>query len=304
LNDLPEDERERDAIIERQQMRERAESIVRDQKRVRLTGREPWLKLGPDGRLFVRIVLYLAGAVFLGFCTFRGLIGGSTTSWNQRLTVIVDTPAGEVRGSSVVEITDTETMGALVPPEARGVSSEVRGEAVALEVLPGRWLFALLSGGDSSKGAADQLAYYAFRLGESREPGVDSYRAFLHDLRAQPRDTPAPIPPEAYPLLVTFDDITRPDTVREVDPSNLAATFGEGVTLRGMTLEVTADRVTKGQVAAALPWLCDRVIDHKRLSGKTGAIFDNEISNRLGLGNFSVGVAISTAPCRAVTPAQ
>jgi hypothetical protein len=155
----------------------------------------------------------------------------------------------------------------------------------------------LLSGDDDGKGNAGQLVYHAFRLGEGRELGTRSYRSNMHDLRAQPRDTPAPIPPEAYPLLVTFDDITKPETVREVDPSNLAATFGEGVSLRGMTLEVTEDKVTEGQVAAALPWLCDRAIDHKRLSGKTGAIFDNEISNRLGLGNFSVGVAIGTGPC-------
>ena len=103
MNDLPEDERER------------AESIVRDQKRFRLTGRELWLtQLSPDGRLLVRIALYCAIIVLLGFCTFRGLIGGSTTSWNQRLTVIVDTPAGVVRGSSVVKISNTETMGPLV----------------------------------------------------------------------------------------------------------------------------------------------------------------------------------------------
>ena len=244
MNDLPEDERER------------AESIVRDQKRFRLTGRELWLtQLSPDGRLLVRIALYCAIIVLLGFCTFRGLIGGSTTNWNQRLTVIVDTPAGEVRGSSVVKISNTETMGPLVLMEARGVRSKTRGEAVALEVLPGRWLFALLSGGDSSKGDAGQLAYYTFRLGEGREIGTRSYRSNMHDLRAQPRDTPAPIPPEAYPLLVTFDDITKPETVREVDPSNLAATFGEGVSLRGMTLEVTREGVTEGKLEGLLGWL-------------------------------------------------
>jgi hypothetical protein len=244
LNDLPEDEHER------------AESTMRDQQRYRLTGRELWLtQLSPDGRLLVRIALYCAIIVLLGFCTFRGLIGGSTTSWNQRLTVIVDTPAGEVRGSSVVKISNTETMGPLVLMEARGVRSKTRGEAVALEVLPGRWLFALLSGDDDGKGNAGQLVYHAFRLGEGREIGTRSYRSNMHDLRAQPRDTPAPIPPEAYPLLVTFDDITKPETVREVDPSNLAATFGEGVRLRGMTLEVTADKVTKDRLEKLLEWL-------------------------------------------------
>lgn len=277
MNDLPEDERER------------AESIVRDQKRFRLTGRELWLtQLSPDGRLLVRIALYCAIIVLLGFCTFRGLIGGSTTNWNQRLTVIVDTPAGEVRGSSVVKISNTETMGPLVLMEARGVSSKTRGEAVALEVLPGRWLFALLSGDDDGKGNAGQLVYHAFRLGEGRELGTRSYRSNMHDLRAQPRDTPAPIPPEAYPLLVTFDDITKPETVREVDPSNLAATFGEGVRLRGMTLEVTADRVSKGAVEGILPWICRYRAMHQRLNGESGIIFmsDRSLANQLYASDF------------------
>lgn len=198
-------------------------------------------------------ILVLLGV--LGFVAFRVLIGGSTVSWNQRLTIIVDTPAGEVRGASVVEITNTETLGPLVLPEARGVSSEARGEAVAVEILPGRWLFALLSGDADGKGSAGQLVYHAFRLGETREPGTKSYRSNMRDLRAQSLDTPAPIPPEAYPLLVTFDDLAQPQTVREVDPTNLAATFGPAVALRGMTLEITNDNITEGRLRSILDWL-------------------------------------------------
>ena len=173
MNDLPEDEHER------------AESTMRDQQRYRLTGRELWLtQLSPDGRLLVRIALYCAIIVLLGFCSVRVLFGGSTTSWNQRLTVIVDTPAGEVRGSSVVKISNTETMGPRVLMEARGVRSKTRGEAVALEVLPGRWLFALLSGDDDGKGNAGQLVYHAVRHGETHNPSDRNYEADMRDLRA------------------------------------------------------------------------------------------------------------------------
>lgn len=119
---------------------------------------------------------------------------------------------------------------------------ETRGEAVAVEVLPGRWMFALLSGGANYKGDAGQLVYSAFRLGMDRAAGEQSYEANMADLRAQPLDTPVPLPPEAYPMLVTFDDITKPETVREVDPADMAATFGAGVTLHGMTLEIRRRR--------------------------------------------------------------
>jgi hypothetical protein len=126
---------------------------------------------------------------------------------------------------------------------------------VAVEVLPGRWLFALLSGGERYKGDAGQLVYSVFRLGETRKLGTKSYRTNMRDLRAQPLDTPAPIPPEAYPLLVTFDDLTQPQTVREVDQTDLAATLGPGVALRGMTLEITNDDITEGRLRNTLDWL-------------------------------------------------
>lgn len=53
----------------------------------------------------------LAVIAVLGFIAFRVLIGGSTVSWNQRLTVIVDTPTGQARGTSLVNISKPETMG-------------------------------------------------------------------------------------------------------------------------------------------------------------------------------------------------
>lgn len=201
------------------------------------------------------LLLTLCLIGLIGFIGYLTLIGGQTVSWRQRLTVIVDTPNGEVRGASVTEITNTETMGALLPMESRGVHSVVRGEAVAVEVLPGRWLFALLSGDDDALGQADQLIYTTFRLGANLNVSVRTYEALMADLRSKPLDTPAPVPAESYPLLVTFDDIAKPETVREVDPADMAATFGPGVTLKGVTLEVTDEEVTGSDLRKLLGWL-------------------------------------------------
>jgi hypothetical protein len=236
-----------------------------------------------------RAIVVLGIIGLIGFVGYGALIGGQTVSWHQRLTVIVDTPNGEVRGASVTEVTNTETMGALLPMESRGVHSFVRGEAVAVEVLPGRWLFALLSGDDDALGQADQLIYTTFRLGENLNVSDRTYEALIADLRSNPLNTPAPVPAESYPLLVTFDDITKPETVREVNPANLAAVFGPGVRLVGVTLEITDAEVTERRMELALTWLCDHVINYRRLSGKTGAIFDNALSNNLGPGNFLIG---------------
>ena len=103
-------------------------------------------------KALIRVAVVIAALGLIGFGAVRLLFGGSSVSWHQRLTVIVDNPNGEVRGASVIEITKTETMGPLVPMEARGVRGDVRGEAVAVEVLPGLWLFALLSGDEDAKG--------------------------------------------------------------------------------------------------------------------------------------------------------
>ena len=71
-------------------------------------------------------------------------------TWNQRLTLVIETPQGEVRGA-VVQRIDWEGTGAIGKALFDGVdpsSARVRvtGEALAVEVVPGRWLFALLKG--------------------------------------------------------------------------------------------------------------------------------------------------------------
>lgn len=190
-----------------------------------------------------------AVAVFL-FLTFQALFGSRTISWNQRLTLVVETPQGEVRGSAVTRVTKTETSGSLVLPEARGVRSYVTGEAVVVEVAPGRYLFALLSGSEDWERDAASGVYSAYQLSEVGSHGVAMAR-----IRTQPYDIPVPLPPEAWPMLVTFDDITKPETVREVDPANLAAVFGEGVGLKAVTLEITEETVTVGRVEGVLGWL-------------------------------------------------
>lgn len=178
------------------------------------------------------------------------------TTWNQRLTLVIETPQGEVRGSAVTRVTKTEMRGSLVLPEARGVVSEITGEAVVVEVAPGKFLFALLSGSGKEMRDATHWVRPAYYLGAA--VGLDSrpsYGAAMMKLQSQPYDTPVPLPPEGWPMLVTFDDITKPETVRRVNPEDLAAVFGEGVRLKAVTLEITAEAVTEGRVEGVLGWL-------------------------------------------------
>jgi hypothetical protein len=194
----------------------------------------------------MRRLFLILSLLFLTAC-------GRDESWRQKLTLVVETPAGLVTGSAVTEITKKDDRYWWAPPEARGVHSYVRGEAVAVEVLPGRWLFALLDGRQDGKGDAGHLVYPAFALDQAREAsGRRSYEAAMRKLRDQPLDTPVEIPPSDYPMLVTFEDIADPSSVRRVDPADLSASFGPGVRLKAVTLEITAAEVTEGRLEGVL----------------------------------------------------
>jgi hypothetical protein len=197
----------------------------------------------------MRAVLFVVAFVSVVYLVFWMLFGSGTESWNQRLTLVIETPEGEVRGLSVTEVIKTESSGSLVLPEARGVRSKVTGEAVVVEIAPGRFLFALLSGSNEEKRDATHWVYPAYQLSDA-----GSYGGAMMKLQSQPHDTPVPLPPEGWPMLVTFDDITKPETVRRVDPEDLAAVFGEGVRLKAVTLEITDEAVTEGRVEGVLGW--------------------------------------------------
>jgi hypothetical protein len=89
---------------------------------------------------------------------------------------------------------------------------------------------------------------------------------------------------------VTFADVADPTTVARVDPDDLAASFGPGVTLRGMTLEITDDPVTKGVVEGVLGWL--EAVWPSQLDGQRYETVEakNRFANSLSTGNFSTEV--------------
>jgi hypothetical protein len=206
-----------------------------------------------------------------------------TYSWRQKLTITVDTPAGEVWGSSVSAVSWRKQW---VRWDGMGWTWDLTGEAVVVEVTPGRYLFALLKGA----GTTEYMGSVAAASIAEREGRVLDQALFseVQGRRNRARGV-IKVPEYQYPMLVTFDDITKPETVREVDPEDLAAVFGEGVRLKAVTLEITREAVTEGRVEGVLGWLCSYKNPYRRLSGTSGAIADNELSNRLGPGSFSIG---------------
>lgn len=184
------------------------------------------------------LVLIVIGAVlFLGYRMMFPAF-----QWHQKLTMTIATPSGEVSGASVTEVRAGEKPTLL--HEESPIYVDKRGEVVVLEVTPGRYLFVLLDG----MGSWAEAAYDRNRPGSTFAGSM----AFVEDQKGGP---PVPLPKEALPLTVTFDDIADPTSVRRVDPEGFAATFGPGVSLTAVTPEITGERVTEGRVQPLLPCL-------------------------------------------------
>jgi hypothetical protein len=212
------------------------------------------------------------------------LAGCERYSWRQKLTVTVETPAGDVSASSVSQVSWRKQW---IRWDGMGWYYDLTGEAVVVEVTPGRYLFALLTGA----GTTEYMGLVAAASIAGRElQWIDG--ALFDEVRDR-RDRAArviTVPEDQYPMLVAFDDIANPTSVKLVDPADLAASFGPGVRLKSVTLEVTDEAVTEGAVEAVLEWLNE--IRPNQLDGQKyetlGAKYP--LANSLGVGWFSTEV--------------
>jgi hypothetical protein len=180
-------------------------------------------------------------SVFFAFLIATGLVscGNFGTSWNRKITVVVDTPSGEVSASSVQSESISDQTGWWVPPEARRARRELRGEAVVLDLGQNRYLFALL-------GKPDTFA--VLRPGEAPLQ-VAPRLANLRGAKSIPRSE--------YPMFVTFTDVQDPMSVKEVKPETMSDTLGPGFALKSITLEITDEPVTDGKIELVANWLKD-----------------------------------------------
>jgi hypothetical protein len=231
------------------------------------------------------------GALVLASCAFAE---DKAPDYRYRLTVEVDTPEGVKTGSSVIEVRQT-LVRAGGSPANHAVERRVRGEAVAVDLPGGKTLFALLR----SENNVDWASYVFVYLAPQRTdaPFADQLDDVLEVTGKQV--LPRMWPPvsflkerSAYPMLVTFDDLADPASVAEVDPDDLAATFGESVRLKRITVELTDDPVTTG-IEERLGWLPNYY--DKQLSGDRFQNIKNKdkgLAAFISAGVFSAGVGL------------
>lgn len=169
-------------------------------------------------------------------------------SWNQKLTLEIEAGGEIYKGSSVIEVTWWEdpynkTIG--LP-----VASSMRGEAAFVDIPGKGTVFALLKS-EHDRGDPTRVAFWA--LGYAPEPGFknESFRTL-----SKSQGRAAELTPDQYPMLVTFGDLNDPLTAKEVDPRDLAATLGQGVRLKAISIEITPDQRSLA-IDQRLAWLAD-----------------------------------------------
>lgn len=226
-------------------------------------------------RRFVIVPVLLASFVLSG-CN---VLGFRSWSWQQKLTLTVTTPSGDVSGSSIASITfgaDPKwwTVGFMKLASGHSFS----GEATVVEIAPGHYLIALL------KNYGYETALRAFAGDGMKGISEDGVHRLLDRLATQKERHE--VPRLAYPVLVTFKDINNPLSVREVRPEDLASHFGDGIKLASITIETTDQPSTNGIIRNILKWLPDYY--GKRLDGNrfTTINSSNRFANQLSTGDF------------------
>lgn len=214
-----------------------------------------------------------------------GLLGCSfvddTPDYRYRLKLYVHTPEGPRTGSSVLAVrTSFSRPGS--SPAGTMIDLRVTGEAPVVDLGARGVLFALLRQLGNYEWPG--MVMYMLVPPRPREPFIEQFQRML-SLKGEitlPRQWPPAghLPARsAYPLLVTLGDMMNPKSAAEVDPDDLAATFGAGVSLNKITVELTEDEITTG-IQERLPWLPDYY--DRKLDGKgihDGLNFANHLNS-------------------------
>jgi hypothetical protein len=155
--------------------------------------------------------------------------GGESETYRYRMTVYVDTPAGQRSGSSVIEVVSS------TPAPMGSFRDDVRGEAVAVD-LPGGIVFALLRSPTNISAAG----HYAFQAYAAALPRGSDWPTRIDTLKRQ--TAPARMSDNDLPMFVRFRDPADARTIEVLSPSN---DFGPGLRLNHIDIQITDDPVTE-----------------------------------------------------------
>lgn len=158
---------------------------------------------------------------------------------HYKVTVEIETPEGVKSGSSVWELSVGTP---LIDFPDSGNPASRRGEAVVVDLGKRGLVFTVFSNQSWENGL-----YQAFPTeAPSSKRGIEYYKRTLKvGMKGEWK--------EYQPGMVTFTDLNDPKSVKGVNKENMSETFGAGVKLKQISVEITDDPVTWDLVEKYLP---------------------------------------------------
>ncbi len=209
------------------------------------------------------------------------------SKWNYKVTVKIQTPDGLKSGYAVRQIRSRFSPELL--PEMSDVSYKFIGEAVAVDLDNGNYVFGILP---------TELQYEFFNAFPSPH-GNSAHRKSLKYYRSLDIGSTATLGDEYK--IVRFNDLSNPASVELVSGyqfnpktqkydfiNNFDDFYGDEHDLKKVEVEVVRESVTH-QVSQILPWISDYY--NQRLDGERyGTIkAKNRLANSLSSGAFKIG---------------
>jgi hypothetical protein len=163
----------------------------------------------------------------------------SPTYFRYRMTIEVNDGNMIRSGSGVIEVAYSGPVLRNLPGPQIG--ADVQGNAVTVDLGPKGLLFAIFRVGNYGTFSMGEIPIAAYGL---KNPG-DSPELLEADLSQLKRKSGwVEVPKDFQPTLIRFSDIDDPNSAGKVDASNLGASFGAGVELKSVKLELTNDPIT------------------------------------------------------------
>lgn len=225
-------------------------------------------KMNASRRAFSKDMIALSGILTLGGCS----ILFPTWTYRYRLTVEVERDGKLQSGSSVIEVQREKGF--------TGIGGTFCGEAVVVDLGEAGLLFALLNGPYGGGSWPLFMPHHALASLLGTEDMVDE--AVL-DRLTRMDGVSAVLSAEDYPTFAHFRDINDPKSIEEVNPLDLAATFGAMTRLREVRMEMTRDPIAH-DMYKIIPWI-------KSINGGylDGANVGSAANNGMHGGYFTTG---------------
>jgi hypothetical protein len=211
-----------------------------------------------------RIVLHRRTILIAGAAALLAACEGpfAEVTYSYRFKVLASVNGEERSGESVIKVRYRYLKGSRTN---LGTSYQAKawGEAPVVDLGPDHGLLFALVGGDfpedgkTSFGVAS-TSVAAFRgeqtLQEYRTSIAASGARWQHIQSLPSRTDVVELSLEDFPLLLRFGDLSDPRSVQKVDPENMEGSFGPGVRLQSITMQITDEPVTE-RIRSILPWL-------------------------------------------------